>query len=47
MADNVFIDSNIWLYAFMEDGEKKEAASAIISKKNCIRIITVSYHVKE
>ena len=36
MADNVFVDANIWLYAFMDDGEKKELACGILAKKNCI-----------
>ena len=36
MPDSVFADSNIWLYAFMEDKEKKAAASTIISKKTCV-----------
>ena len=36
MEDKIFVDSNIWLYAFMEVGEKKETALGIISKENCI-----------
>ena len=36
MEDKFFADSNIWLYAFMENGEKKKAAAAIILKENCV-----------
>ena len=36
MAGNIFLDSNIWLYAFMDNGRKKEAALGIVAKKNCI-----------
>lgn len=52
MPDNVFVDTNIWLYAFMEDkGEKNKIAFSIISNTNiflstqvvneiCINLIT-------
>jgi len=37
MQDKIFIDSNIWLYAFMQDdSNKKEKAISLISKSNII-----------
>ena len=36
MEDKIFADSNIWLYAFMENGEKKKAAADIIKNNKCI-----------
>jgi predicted nucleic acid-binding protein len=36
MEDKIFADSNIWLYAFMDNGEKKSAAAAIIVNNKCI-----------
>ncbi len=35
MKDRVFIDTNVWLYAFMEDSQdKKEKALSVISKSS-------------
>ncbi len=35
MKDRVFIDTNVWLYAFMEDSQgKKERALSVISKNS-------------
>jgi len=37
MQDKVFIDTNIWLYSFMDgDYEKKEIALSVISRGNVV-----------
>lgn len=37
MKNNIFVDSNIWLYAFMESKvSKKEIAINIIAKDNIV-----------
>jgi len=32
MPDRYFVDTNIWLYAFMEDDEKRDAALKIFTQ---------------
>ena len=37
MSDNIFVDTNIWLYALMNNNDKKQKkATAIVKKSNII-----------
>lgn len=41
MTDNIFIDTNLWVYLFSDDGEKKSSVSRLI-RENFKNILTSS-----
>ena len=46
VSDRIFVDSNIWVYLFTDDGEaKNKAAKAFITKNAEIGRLVISYQV--
>ena len=45
MTDKIFVDSNIWLYLFLQDSEKKyKLAEDFFIRKSFNSLFVITYH---